>query len=176
MVLGAGSGGKSQWVADSSLRSSRGRTRTAYAVAFSIFRFLHFPRGFTERRLALSSPDAAASLVAHRLPSRQVFAMFRPHRWPDSSLCARSTRCRIRYTDYADHKAIVQRLVPSARPCRVVPGLHSLLPPTAWRRLDFLPPRKMRSILRSVDLSQRERRMKVLAIAGLTFRRGGLAA
>jgi hypothetical protein len=98
MVLGAGSGGDTT----SSLRSSRGRTRTAFAVAFSNFRFQHFPGGFTERTLALRSPDAAASLVAHRLTSRQVSALFRPHRWPDSSFCARSIRCRIRYTDCAD--------------------------------------------------------------------------
>src|ERR1017187_330664 len=48
------------------------------------------------------------------------------------------------------------------RVCRIVPGCHSPCAPTAWRRLDFFPPRKIFSILRSVDLSQRERRMKVL--------------
>jgi hypothetical protein len=85
-------------------RSSRGRTRTALAVVFSNFRFRHFPGGFTERTLALRSPDAGASLVAHRLTSRQVSALFR---WPDSSICARSTRCR--YTDYVDRSRSFRR-------------------------------------------------------------------
>jgi hypothetical protein len=43
---------------------------------------------------------------------------------------------------------------------------------------DFFPPRTMRSIFRNVDLSQRERRMKVLLMAGLAFvaGRGSFAA
>jgi hypothetical protein len=102
MILGAESGGKK--LVGCCLVTSFLAGANAHCVCSRLFKFQAsaFSRGFTERTLALRSPDAAASLVAHRLASRQASALFRPHRWPDSSLCARSIRCRIRYTDCAD--------------------------------------------------------------------------
>jgi hypothetical protein len=88
-------------------RSSRGRTRTAFAVAFLVTEAARLRHGQDK---AVSSPGLQLGRAGkvcqcgthprrHRADtcaraSHQVSARFRPHPWPDSPVCARSIRCR----------------------------------------------------------------------------------